>query len=245
MKLADFKGKYRGRRAFFIGNGPSLKQTPLHLMKNEYCFGTNKVYDLFEVTDWRPTHYLAITNENWKYKDWAEAIEKIVATGIPCFLADKYWIYYERGWTPDWYKPPEGDNAIQIKARKLMRNERGMKVAETGWATDIESFVISHRTVSMVFLQLAHWMGFSPLYLVGCDLGYKSHSEGEPDPNHWSKNYEHMKTPFRAEKDNERMQKVHRIMGKIAKSQDIEIYNATIGGDLDAYERANIYDLLR
>lgn len=245
MRLTDFKGKYRGHRAFFIGNGPSLNQTPLHLMKDEYCFGTNKVYDLFEVTDWRPTHFVAITNENWKYKDWAEAIEKIVATGIPCFLSDRYWIYYEIGRTHDWYKPPEGDNVIQIKARKLMRDRNGEMISITGWATDIEEFIISHRTVSMVFLQLAHWMGFSPLYLVGCDLGYKPHFEGEPDPNHWNTNYEHRKTVYRARYDNIRMKRVHGIMSKIAKREGIEVYNATIGGELEAYERVDIYDILR
>lgn len=245
MMLADFKNKYQGHRAFFIGGGPSLNQTPLHLMKDEYCFGCNRIYEIYSQTDWRATHYLAVTNENWKYKEWVESLENMVATGIPCFIADKYWIMHALGIAPEWYTPPKGDNVIPIRARKLMHGKPGEMVARAGWTKDVEDFIVSHRTVSMVFLQLAHWMGFSPLYLVGCDLGYKTFKEGEPDPNHWIEDYELYKRPRRAANNNIRMQKVHVEMSKIAKKQGIEVYNATIGGELETYERVDIYELLK
>jgi hypothetical protein len=214
-------------------------------MKDEYCFGTNRVYKLCGETGWRPTHYLAVTNENWRYKAWAKSLNKMVETGIPCFLADKYWIYHEIGVTPDWYEPPEGNNVFQIRARKFIHGKPEEINTKPGWARDIENIIVSHRTVSMVWLQLAHWMGFSPLYFVGCDLGYKPHSFDEPDPNHFWDSYENTRSKYRAENDNLRMQIVHDTMSGIAKREGIEVYNATIGGELESYERVDIYDILR
>ena len=93
MKLADFKDKYKGHRAFFIGNGPSIKETPLHLMKDEYCFGTNRVCQLYEHTDWLPTHYIAVTGNNMLMKDWFVDMMKVVDSGIPCFLTNTSDVY--------------------------------------------------------------------------------------------------------------------------------------------------------
>jgi hypothetical protein len=243
MRLSDFKGKYKGERAFFIGNGPSIRETPLHLMNDEYCFGTNKVYEMFDVVDWRPTHYVAVTNECWRYKDWAKAVQDIVDTGIPCFIAEKYWIFHKLGKTPDWYSPPVGDNIIKIRALTLTHPKTKQKY--TGWSDDIEDVVISHRTVSMIFIQLAAWMGFEPLYLLGCDLGYKAHKLGEPDPNHWDGRYHERTTELKAKHNNERMQQTHLEMNEIAYRKGFKIYNATVGGELEAYERVDIHDLLK
>ncbi len=38
MSVAEFKNKYAGKRAFLIGNGPSLVRTPLDRLCGEYTF---------------------------------------------------------------------------------------------------------------------------------------------------------------------------------------------------------------
>ena len=35
-KFLEIKGKYKGKRIFILGNGPSLNKMPLYLLKNEY-----------------------------------------------------------------------------------------------------------------------------------------------------------------------------------------------------------------
>ena len=47
-RLAELKDIHKGRRAFIIGNGPSLKQTDLSKLKNEITFGMNRIYLLFD-----------------------------------------------------------------------------------------------------------------------------------------------------------------------------------------------------
>ena len=46
-RLAALKDIHKGQRAFIIGNGPSLKQTDLTKLKNEFTFGMNRIYLLF------------------------------------------------------------------------------------------------------------------------------------------------------------------------------------------------------
>ena len=51
------KNKYDGKRAFLIGNGPSLNRTPLHLLKNEYTFCVNRFNLMFDRIGWLPEMY--------------------------------------------------------------------------------------------------------------------------------------------------------------------------------------------
>ncbi len=46
-QLAALKDIHRGERCFIIGNGPSLKQTDLSRLKDEFTFGMNRFYLMF------------------------------------------------------------------------------------------------------------------------------------------------------------------------------------------------------
>src|SRR5574341_209049 len=46
-RLAALRDSHKGKRAFIIGNGPSLRQTDLSKLRNEFTFGMNRIYLLF------------------------------------------------------------------------------------------------------------------------------------------------------------------------------------------------------
>ncbi len=46
-RLKKYQNLYNGKRCFVIGNGPSLKNTDLSLLKDEYAFGMNRIYLAF------------------------------------------------------------------------------------------------------------------------------------------------------------------------------------------------------
>ncbi len=46
-RLAELKDVHKGKRAFIVGNGPSLKQTDLSKLKNEVTFAMNCFYLAF------------------------------------------------------------------------------------------------------------------------------------------------------------------------------------------------------
>ncbi len=61
-RLAELKDIHKGKRAFIIGNGPSLKQTDLTKLKNEITFGMNRIYLLFPELGFHTTYFCA-TND--------------------------------------------------------------------------------------------------------------------------------------------------------------------------------------
>ncbi|MGH7214847.1 MAG: hypothetical protein ACREIT_08790, partial [Tepidisphaeraceae bacterium] len=70
LKVSDFHNRHCGRRAFLVGNGPSLIRTPLDLLAGEYTFAMNRIALIYEKTIWRPSFFVCtttnITRETWK-----------------------------------------------------------------------------------------------------------------------------------------------------------------------------------
>ncbi len=42
-RLAALKDTHKGERCFVVGNGPSLKNTDLSKLKNDFCIGMNRI----------------------------------------------------------------------------------------------------------------------------------------------------------------------------------------------------------
>ena len=60
--LARLKNSLRGRRCFILGNGPSLRQTDLKLLRDEFTFGLNRVYLLFPDLGFATTYLVAVND---------------------------------------------------------------------------------------------------------------------------------------------------------------------------------------
>src|SRR5438477_1743491 len=57
-RLRKFHNIHAGERCFIIGNGPSLNRTDLSLLKDEFTFGTNRIYLAFDRLNFRPSYYV-------------------------------------------------------------------------------------------------------------------------------------------------------------------------------------------
>ena len=65
----DYKDKHKNERVFLLGNGPSLAETDLNLLKKENTIAMNRIsmiYDKYK--DWRPTYYFFCSSEVKKKK---------------------------------------------------------------------------------------------------------------------------------------------------------------------------------
>ena len=60
LKWKQLKNKFKGRRVFLIGNGPSLNETPLYLLKNEYTLTFNRFSLLLERINWDPSFFMTV-----------------------------------------------------------------------------------------------------------------------------------------------------------------------------------------
>jgi hypothetical protein len=147
-KILKLKNKYTGRRCFIIGNGPSLKPEDLEKLKGEITFASNKIYKIFNQTTWRPTFYMVVDTivleENVRDINLVEAMTKLT---LKCyknlFKAD---IYFNNN---------------------LHKNKCG------SFSINIMESLYSSGTVSYHMLQIAHYMGFSEVYLLGHDYNFK------------------------------------------------------------------------
>ena len=57
-EMRKYKNIHKGKRCFIIGTGPSLTVEDLEKLKGEYTFGSNRIFEIYPRTTWRPTYYM-------------------------------------------------------------------------------------------------------------------------------------------------------------------------------------------
>ena len=226
--LRSLKNIHKGERCFVIGNGPSLTVSDLDCLKNEYTFAVNRIYMLFEKTDWRPTYYCVIdsvhlTNSIDDIRD-----VKAKMKFIPLFALSKQKndvadaTYFNFVYKPFYPKMPP-------------------------FSGDITEEIYEGMTVTYVLLQIAVYMGFSEIYLIGQDHSYSR--ESLPDGsikfnpgvvNYFQKDYT---------KADDRpgaityMNLSYEKARMYCEEHGIGIYNATRGGKLEIFNRVEFDSL--
>lgn len=173
-RLAALKDIHKGKRAFIIGNGPSLRQTDLAKLKNEFTFGMNRIYLLFPELGFHTTYFCA-TND----LVIEQFHEDILALPMPKFLA----------WRSHHYFPAQ----LPIAQLPIF-----LYTSYTGprFSPDVRGRVWEGATVTNFAFQLAFHMGFEQVILIGVDHNFTSKGEANKtvisqgdDPNHVSPNY--------------------------------------------------------
>src|SRR5512146_1828968 len=81
-RLTALKDIHKGKRAFVVANGPSLKQTDMSQLKNECTFGMNRIYLMFPELGFSTT-YLTVVN-NLVIEQTAK---DLAALSLPKFIA--------------------------------------------------------------------------------------------------------------------------------------------------------------
>lgn len=173
-RLAKLKDIHKGKRAFIIGNGPSLKQTDLSKLRNEITFCMNRFYLAFPELGFTAT-YLCITNDLVV----EQFVDDINALTIPKFIA----------WRSHRHFKPE--LPIALLPTFIYTSYTG-----PGFAHDVRGRVWEGATVTNLALQLAFHMGIEKAILIGIDHNFADKgeanktivSEGD-DQNHFLPNY--------------------------------------------------------
>jgi hypothetical protein len=169
--LEAYHNKHQGRRCFIIGNGPSLRQTDLSKLKNEFTFGLNRIYLLFPELGFS-TSYLVSVNDLVLEQCSAE----MQTLTLPRFVT-----WRARGW----FRPDPSLTYLDTDF-----------TGEENFAPDCLGRVFEGYTVTYVALQLAFHMGFKEAILIGVDHNFQTQgpanqavvSQGD-DPNHFAPNY--------------------------------------------------------
>ena len=224
QRLQAFKDIHKGKRAFIIGNGPSLKQTNLTKLKNEFTFGLNRIYLLFPELGFSTTYFVSINDLVIE-----QCADEIAALSIPKFIAWHSHRYF---------------HGFPDELMFLYTTYTGPRFAH-----DMTRHVWEGATVTNVALQLAFYMGFEKIILIGVDHNFASKGEANKtvvstgdDPNHFSANY--FGKGFRwqlpdldtSEIGYQKARDAYRHAGR-------EVVDATVGGKLTIFPKVDYNSL--
>lgn len=224
-KLRTLKDSKLGESCFIIGNGPSLKAEDLDKLHelNIDSFASNQIYKIFDKTEWRPRYFSVV---DWK--------------GIPDEDADKleipYLFFSDYFWRKHHVTNP---NSYVFRGIRLTN----AKLSSYKFSEDITQQIYMKGSVTYTNFQLAVYMGYKKIYLLGMDNSYayvmgsdgkKTKQEGV-DNSHFYKD-DH---PTHIYSEKEAMDNCFIAAKQYADAHGIEIYNATRGGMLELFERVD------
>lgn len=216
-RLGELKDIHRGQRCFIIGNGPSLKQTDLHKLKNETTFGMNRIYLGFPEMGFQTTYFLTVNS--LVIEQCAQDIRNLSMPRFVCWRSHQV-----IGTAPD--------------LNFLHTTYAGPKFAQ-----DARGRLWEGATVTFVALQLAFHMGFEQVILIGVDHTYSA--QGKPnttvvsqgdDQDHFHTGY--FGKGFRWQlPDLDTSEKGYWLARQAYQSARRQVLDATVGGKLQIFPK--------
>jgi hypothetical protein len=229
-QLLEYKDKFIGKRCFIVANGPSLAKTNLDLLKDEYSFGVNRIYLNFAKSTYRPSFY--VVSNDLVIQQFHRDISNTEILPMPKFL----------NWGCRKFFPGDREDILFLKTRHVL-NDRIIP--------DMTKPFVFGATVTFVALQLAYYMGFSKVILVGLDHKYAE--VGTPNAKEtrtFSKDVSHFHPDYFPKgikwqlPDLLRSEIDYSIAREYYENTGREILDATIGGHCTIFKKAIYQDLL-
>ena len=228
------------KRIFLVGSGPSLVNTPWELLKREDLMVMNKFGRMDTYHGWgmRPKYYFKI-DHNTVDRTQVEEITWGLNNCEHLFLWDMFRTGYpERHPNYETLSKGVGDipNTTWIEKcpEKCRQYYYDNHKATTEW--HMPTLCTAFGGMSTMIQIASMWLGYDEIYLLGCDLGYTP----EQSKNHAIPNYTIDKRDKSA-LDNGNMLHLHKMAKRCC---PVPIYNSTVGGELEVYERRDIWEVL-
>jgi len=223
QRLAELKDINKGQRCFIIGNGPSLNHTDVSKLHGEYTFGMNRIYLAFPKWGFTTSYYLSVNDLVIE-----QCQEDIRRLPLPKFIA----------WRSRRFVPPTDDTYY------LYTTYTGAR-----FARDARQRLWEGATVTYTALQLAYYMGFSRVILIGVDHNFTT--QGKPnttitsqgdDPNHFNTAY--FGKGFRWQlPDLETSEQAYHMARQAYEADGRSVVDATVGGKLAVFPKVDYLSL--
>lgn len=236
--IRSLKGIHDGESCFIIGNGPSLTPEDLDIIAKAAIpsFAANRIYKIYPKTSWRPTYYLAV--DVFVIEDDIDNIKS--AGDYPKFINYK---------TRHLGRIPQ-DNIHYLCVYEPFHIAPYELVAKE--LSDDPSVNLTRTfTVTVNSIELAIYMGFKSIYLLGVDNDYvhKRQPDGtvQVNPNLKSSYFpgaEPSKSMGVTVQPAELMTESYELAKEFAKKHGVKIFNATRGGKLEVFKRVAFDELM-
>ena len=220
MKL--YQNRHKGQRCFIVATGPSQSIEDFNKLKGEITFSVNSIYTCFSDTDWRPTYYCVqdrvVYEKNCKGIDELKAAQRFISDSIPQA--------YRKG------------DILYPTNERFHHCFNGYKF-RIRFSDDSSKVVFAANTIVYSAIQLAVYMGFSEIYLTGCDCNYTS-----PKKHFNHDTNEKIESKIKLDEIGNLMLASYRAAKKYTDTHPVKIYNATRGGKLEIFPRVNLDDVV-
>jgi len=231
----ELKNIHRNERCFILATGPSIKNQDLKLLKDETCIAASNFFVHPDYSIIKPKYYCAapyhlpITEEAWQ--KWLGELDKSTGNTKLFFGLS--------------------DNERNLKNNHFTNrdiyflNFSGSFESSLVNGIDLTCAVPAPQSVSVMALEIALYMGFSQIYLLGCDhdwiLHYGKSVHFYNENNHTLVNCGYnefegsdLENQFECDLN---LWRQYKYLKRIAENKQIQIFNATSGGLLDVFPR--------
>ncbi len=220
-KLVQFEKKHAGEKCFIIGNGPSLNKMDLTQLKDCICFGLNKIYLHPQIEQIQIDYHVTVNP-----LVISQSLDQFNKLNCPSFVS---------------YRACDGAIPPLPNIFYLLTTGGPQRFSFNPYDTISEG-----ATVTYVALQLAHFMGFTEVYLIGVDHYFVAQGEPNekqlmkgPDINHFHPDY------FSGQEwhlpDLEASEIAYRLAQYYFSRFGRHVFDATVDGKLDVFEKID-YD---
>ena len=214
IKLLE--NRHLGQRAVIVCNGPSLNQMDLSFLKNEICFGLNKIYLGFKKFHFYPKYYVAVNQKVLK-----QSANEIKALSSVKFLSNRC-----------------GDLFQQNALTHIIDTSN----PQTHFCEDITNGLEEGYTVTYAALQIAFYLGFQNVVIIGMDHRFEYSGKPNqskflkgPDNNHFCASYfsnENWDNP-----DLVNSEVSYKVARNIYEQSGRTIIDATVNGACDVFDK--------
>ena len=224
-KLKKLSNLYKGEKAVIVCNGPSLKKTDFSLLNDVYTFGLNKINLLHKQFNFKPSSIVAVNpfiiEQN---KDFYST------TNIPLFLD-------------------------AISSKNIAKKRENISLIHSCdfpyFSRDCSLSVFQGFTVTYVALQLAYYMGFTKVGIIGMDHNFNIKglpnalikSDGS-DKGHFDSNYFSEGQAWQLP-DLKASEHYYNIANLCYEESGRKIFNASVSTDLDIFTKITLKEFIR
>lgn len=216
--------KFRNKDCLIVGNGPSLKKTPLEKI-DMVTIAMNKINILFDKTEWRPDIIVCVNGLVIR-----QNLEFFNSTDIVLVL-------------------PVKSLYLGIKKR---RNIIFVRVADSlDFEADLKKHMGIGFTVTFACFQVAAFINAKTVNVVGVDHYFKSTSNEKPheikvmvgdDENHFDPNY--FKGQLWGYPDLDGSEKAYLTAKQYFDSKKVPVTDYTINGKLTIFKKGDIQEII-
>ena len=235
--LRRFHRIHDGDRCVVIGNGPSLNKLDLTKLAGEYTIGVNGIFYAADSMGYDLTYY--VVEDTMVVRDNLDVIRS-----------------YQVGhrFFPSIYRDQIGEapNTSYFMMNRGFYATTSPAYCVPRFSTDPGQRLYSGQSVTLINLQLAYYMGFKEIVLIGMDFSYTIPDDATidgnhitsmgDDPNHFHPDYFGKGKVWKDPKL-DRVLANYQLAKLMYEADGRRVVNATPGGNLELFDRVN-YDKL-